>query len=104
MVRKMDAKSAYLQGDAITRELYLRLPVGRIPGVDLPPTRAKIPIHGTGDATRKWKKVSKCLSENDWVASTIEPALFYLWHGKGLVGMCTMHVDDLLCAGERAHD
>ncbi len=36
VVRKMDAKNAYLQGDAITRELYLRPPAGGIPGLNLP--------------------------------------------------------------------
>ena len=35
IIRKMDAKNAYLQGDAITRELYLRPPAGGIPGVEM---------------------------------------------------------------------
>ncbi len=82
MLRKMDAKNADLQGDAITRELYLRPPVGGIPGVDLPPgsmLRAKVPIYRTGDAARVWrKKVSKSLADSGWTASAIDPALFYL--------------------------
>ena len=33
-------------------------------------------------------------------SEALEPALFYLWDKEKLVGMCTTHVDDLLCAGE----
>ncbi len=32
-MRKMDAKNAHLQGDEITRGLYLMPPAGGIPGV-----------------------------------------------------------------------
>ena len=62
VIRKMDAKNAYLQGDSTTRELYLRPPAGRILGVDMKPgslMKAKAPIYGTGDAARGWwKKIS----------------------------------------------
>jgi hypothetical protein len=99
---KMDAKNAYLQGDAITRELYLRPPAGGIPGVDLKPgSLMKVPIYGTGDAARGWcKKISQSLKDSKWRASALEPALLYLWDCAELVGMCTTHVDDLLRAGE----
>ncbi len=53
----MDAKNAYLQGDAITRELYLRPPAGGIPDLNSPTgslMKAKVPIYGTGDAARGW--------------------------------------------------
>ena len=63
--------------------------------------KAKVPIYGTGDAVRGWwKKISGSLEDSQWRASALEPALFYLWDGKKLVGMCTTHSDDLLCAGE----
>ncbi len=106
-LRKLDVKSAYLQGDAITRELYLRPPQDVLPGVDLPPgslLRARVPIYGTGDAAHGWwKKISRRLDSSGRRASALVPALSYLWHGEKLVGMCTAHVDDLLCAGEGPH-
>ena len=40
------------------------------------------------------------LLECEWKQSSLEPVLFYLWHDRVLVGMCTTHVDDLLITGE----
>ncbi|CAK0836068.1 unnamed protein product [Prorocentrum cordatum] len=65
VVRNMDAKSAYLQGDVIDRELYLRPPSGGMFGVSLPEgslLRANVPIYGSGDAARGWWKKDEVLN------------------------------------------
>ena len=107
-VRKLDAKTAFLQGDEISRELYLRPPAGGIPGVKLPSgcsLKAKVPIYGAGDAARGWwKKIARSLVAVGWKPSSIEAATFYLWSkGKELVGVCSTHVDDVLTAGSGAY-
>ena len=110
-LRKKDARNAYLQGDHIERELYMRLPAGGIPGA-APGSllRARVPIYGTGDAARGfWLKVRKTLLQCGWVQSQLEPALFLFWDGrtgkKVLTGMAVTHVDDILHCGEgTAHE
>ena len=102
-LEKLDAKNAFLQGDALERDLYLRLPQGGLPGV--PPgsvLKANVPIYGTGDAARGfWLKMLKVMAASSWTQSALEPALFYLWAPDGqLVGMAVTHVDDVLLCGE----
>ncbi len=66
--------------------------------------RAKVPIYNTGEGARGWwKNVSRCLRSSGLRVSVREPSLFYLRDGEGLVGMCTVHVDDILCAGGGKH-
>ena len=105
-LEKLDAKNAYLQGDAIERDLYLRLPQGGLPGV-APGSllKANVPIYGTGDAARGfWLKMQKVFAASGWTPSALEPALFYLWDPEGrLVGMAVTHVDDVLLCGEGEH-
>ena len=80
-LHKLDAKNAYLQGDAIERELYKRQPAGGIPGLpDGALLKARVSIYGTGNAARRWwKRALKCLLGAGWGQSQLEPALFLLW-------------------------
>ncbi len=62
--------------------------------------RAKVPIYGSGDAaTRLVEEDFTEPGEQQVESRALEPAMFYLWDGATLVGMCTTHVDDLLVAG-----
>ena len=93
-------KTAFLQGEFLKRDVYLK-----------PPPEAHCDnkqiwklnkcVYGLTDASLMWfKRVKKFIDENDWTSSITNPALF-MWHHHNdkLIGVMTVHVDDFLCAG-----
>ena len=95
----LDIKTAFLQGEKIDRDVYLR-----------PPKEAKCDpgivwklhkcVYGLPDASLKWyEKVRKSMEGLNGKMSVLDNALF-MWHKNGvLIGMIAVHVDDFLCAG-----
>ena len=95
----LDIKTAFLQGEKIDRDVYLR-----------PPKEAKCDpgivwklhkcVYGLPDASLKWyEKVRKSMEALNGKMSVLDNALF-MWHKNGvLIGMVAVHVEDFLCAG-----
>ena len=99
---KLDATSAYLQGDDVDRMLVLRPPSPLPPGV-LPGSLFVChgAIYGTKDAGRKWwSKLRRTLRGNSWQESRLERAFFLLFDGDILVGLIGTYVDDLFATGD----
>ena len=95
--RSVDVKAAYLQGDEIKRDIFVRPPGefddGRI-------WRLKKTIYGLCDAAQAWyKKVKKELISLGVKVSPLDCSLFY-WHvNKELQGIICVYVDDFLYCG-----
>ena len=102
-INSIDIKTAFLQGERIQREVFLK-----------PPKEANAPgkiwklnkcVYGLADASLMWyERVKKTLLECGGKVSDIDPAIFY-WHDKnGLAGILAVHVDDFLWAGSKAFE
>ena len=98
---KLDATSAYLQGDDVDRMLVLRPPSPLPPGVE----QGSLfichgAIYGTKDAGGKWwSKLRRTLRDNSWQESRLERAFFLLFENGKLVGLVGTYVDDLFATG-----
>ena len=94
----IDVKTAYLQGEQIRRNVYVK-----------PPTEAKTrrlwrlkkTIYGLKDAARAWyDSVTRIMEELGGKRSRLEPTLF-VWRGEDLelIGVMVIHVDDFCYGG-----
>ena len=96
----IDVKAAYLQGDPIEREVFLRPP----PEFD----NGKLwklhkTVYGLKDAARHWYlRVKEELKNLGMKISSLDPALFSLHLGKELIGVICLYVDDILWAGNES--
>ena len=98
-LQTLDFTSAFLQGDSINREVFLKLPPDV--GSENEVWRLKRCIYGLNDAPRSWyEKVYKVLNELKGVRSIYDNALF-MWHddNMNLIGVLVMHVDDFELTG-----
>ena len=96
-INSVDVKSAYLQGDPINREIFLRPPPDYNDGKLW---RLNKTVYGLCDAARAWytRVKSELLGLNVSVCS-YDPSLFY-WHSNGkLSGIICVYVDDFFWAG-----
>ena len=99
-VKSFDISAAFLQGEEIERQVYLR-----------PPPEANCDglwslnktVYGLGDASRKfYLKARKELLKLHCEMSSIDPAVFY-WRKNGIVeGVFVTHVDDFFYGGTDA--
>ena len=98
-LKSIDIKTAFLQGEFLKRDVYLK-----------PPPEAHCDnnqiwklnkcVYGLTDASLMWfKRVKKFVDENNGMSSITDPALFIWHHNDKLFGVMTVHVDDFLCAG-----
>ena len=95
----VDVKSAYLQGDKINREVFLRPPPefnnGKL-------WRLKKTVYGLSDAARAWyDRLMKELKSLKVTMCGVEPSLYFWHHNKKLEGMLAIYVDDFLWAGTK---
>ena len=101
-IEMIDIKSAFLQGEDIDREIFVK-----------PPTEAKVAknlvwklrkvVYGLNDASRNWYfTIRETLLQLGCVQSSIDKALF-MWRDSSnqLAGMFILHVDDFLYAGSQ---
>lgn len=98
-VQSIDITAAFLQGDEIEREIYLR-PPRDVCSKDVV-WKLKRCIYGLNDAPRSWyNKVCDVLLELGATKSSYDNALF-LWHNDegDLIGILTSHVDDFAFCG-----
>lgn len=98
----LDVKAAYLQGNLIERDLYLRPPpeffVGRL-------WKLKKTVYGLCDAARAWyMRVKNELLMLGASVSSLDSAIFY-WKNQGcLRGLICVYVDDFLWAGDKSFE
>ena len=98
----LDVQSAFLQGEELTREIYLR-----------PPAEAhtdklwllRKPVYGLKIASRKWyNKICGELLQLGVQKSKFDPALFYWYNNDVLEGVLGGHVDDFFWVGTDAFE
>ena len=95
-IHSLDITSAFLQGNSIEREVYLKPPSEA--GTDGRVWRLKHCIYGLNDAPRAWyDRVRKELLDLDGKTSSFDEAMF-LWHDDEcrLIGLVVTHVDDFV--------
>ncbi|CAC5421995.1 unnamed protein product [Mytilus coruscus] len=92
-MNSVDIKTAFLQGEKMQREVYLRPPKevkanGKV-------CRLNKCVYGLADASLKcYEKIKTTLLDCEGTVSKIDSAVFY-WHDeKGLTGVLAVHVDD----------
>ncbi|CAG2208260.1 unnamed protein product [Mytilus edulis] len=94
-INSVDIKTAFLQGEKMQREVYLRPPkevkaTGKV-------WRLNKCVYGLVDASLKWyEKVKATLLDCGGTVSKIDSAVFYWYNEKGLTGVLAVHVDDFL--------
>ena len=101
-IEMIDIKSAFLQGDDIAREVYVRPPKEANVDENLVWKLRKV-VYGLNDASRNWYfTIRETLLELGCIQSSIDKALF-MWRDSDnqLAGMFILHVDDFLYAGSR---
>ena len=95
----LDVKTAYLQGDKMVREVYVK-----------PPKEAKTKnlwklkktIYGLKDAARAWyDRVVAVFKEIGGERSSLEPTLFVWKREEELIGLICIHVDDFILGGNQ---
>ena len=100
MLETTDIKSAFLQGDTIERDVFVK-----------PPREAKLEkghlwklekcLYGLRDASRKWYcRIKTALLKLGFEISKLDPAVFYYRNkNKEIIGLVGVHVDDFLHCG-----
>ena len=98
-IHSMDIKTAFLQGENMERNVYIK-----------PPKEAKCNdkiwrlnkcVYGLTDASLSWyKRVKSVLTECGGVMSKVDPSVFYWTDSTGEVcGILACHVDDFIWGG-----
>ena len=99
-----DIKTAFLSGDPSERQLYFRPPPEIKRWMDLTDEdlfRLEKAAYGLAEAPRAWfLRLSRELAQQGLKVSQLDRCLFSLRNSKNeLVGVCGVHVDDLLGGG-----
>ena len=94
----LDVKAAFLQGETIKRDIWLKPPKefynGKI-------WKLKKTVYGLNDAARAWYfSVMNILLKLNMTICKYDPALFYWHNGGNLSGIICVHVDDFLWGGD----
>lgn len=107
-----DIKTAFLSGDASNRELYFKPPKEiqewmKLSSEDV--YRLEKAAYGLAEAPRAWfLRLSREMSEAGLTRSNLDPCLFTLTKKVGnqtkLLGICGVHVDDIIGGGEPQMD
>ena len=97
-IGSIDFASAFLQGDPIDREVFVRPPSDVCS-----PDRVwllKRCIYGLNDAPRAWyNRIHKELLKTGGIRSKIDSAMYMWYENNKLIGHLVCHVDDLIFAG-----
>ena len=98
-IRSIDIKTAYLQGDKIEREVFIRPPKDWKTGENQVWKLNKA-VYGLKDAARMWfNKVKKTVTELGGCCTSLEPTLFKFENRGELIGIICSHVDDFCYGG-----
>ena len=99
LIKCSDVRSAFLQSDALQREIFVEPPPERkVPGIVW---KLNKPCYGLNDASRQWfLSFKSTLLSLGMKQSKRESCLFYLQQNGKLHGLLIFHVDDVLSAGD----
>ena len=98
-IQTIDIKSAFLQGDKLTRKVFVKPP--KEANLKNKLWRLKKCLYGLKDASRQWYlRLKKTLLDNSFQRCKYDGALFYLIKDSKLIGLVGVHVDDFLCTGD----
>ena len=103
-IETTDFKSAFLQGSAVDRTIYLKPP--KEAGANGKVWKLKKALYGLKDAGCQWFfRVRTHLLDSGCVQSDLDPGLF-LWKDKlgNVAGVIGLHVDDFLHCGNEEFD
>ena len=96
----MDAKSAFLQGTSMEREVFVKPPKEFQGKFGKTVWRLKKVLYGLKDAPRAWYvRVDQFLKSLGCKSVTAEPALYFFALEDRLEGVIATHVDDFYMAG-----
>ena len=97
-IHSLDISAAFLQGDPLKREVFLKMPKDICDKGKL--WRLKRCIYGLNDAPRSWyERVKKEFLNLGAIMSVYDPALFFWYKNNRLIGVLTSHVDDFAYCG-----
>ena len=93
----LDIKTAYLQGDEIKRDVWLKPPKefnnGKV-------WKLNKTVYGLNDAARAWYlTLKRILIDLGLIVCKLDPALIFWFINDSLHGIICIHVDDLIWAG-----
>ena len=104
IIKSTDIKSAFLQGQPIERDVYLKPPKeactesGHI-------WKLRRCLYGLNDAARQfYVTLASELIKLGGIKSKLDPSLFSFSSEKGLIGVLVSHIDDFLHAGDKSFD
>ena len=96
-VNSIDVKAAYLQGNAINRDVYLKPPPEYFTGKFW---KLKKTVYGLCDAGRAWyMRVNSELQSLSLKRCSLDPSLFLWYNNDCLSGIICLYVDDFLWTG-----
>lgn len=97
-LHSMDIKTAFLQGDTMDRDVYVKPPKeANVQGV----WHLKKCVYGLKDASLQWyRRVKTVLLETGGIMSKVDSAVFYWKDDSGnVIGILACHVDDFIWGG-----
>lgn len=101
MITTTDIKSAFLQGQELTRDVFIKPP--KEASVDGKLWRLKRCLYGLNDAARQFfLSVSSELKKLKCTQSRLDPSVYYNFSDRKLSGILLSHVDDFLHAGDKS--
>ena len=103
-----DIKTAFLSGDPSQRDIYFRPPPEIKEWMQLSQDdlfRLEKAAYGLAEAPRAWfLRLSREMSSVGLSVSQLDPCLYTLKKNKKLVGVCGVHVDDIIGGGTKEMD
>ena len=100
IIHSLDVKTAFLQGIATKRNVFLLPPPEEATSKPGKLWRVNKCVYGLGDASVQWYlKVKQVLKLVAATVSKWDPALFYVHEEDILIGLIVVHVDDFLWSG-----
>ena len=103
-----DIKTAFLSGDPATRDIYFKPPKEIKQWMNLDDTdlmRLEKAAYGLAEAPRAWfMRLSRELAAAGLQVSKLDPCLYVLRKDGKLLGVCGVHVDDLIGGGTSEMD
>lgn len=96
--KTIDIKAAFLQGNNITRDVFLKPPKEASDNNKL--WKLKKAVYGLNDAARQWFLSVKTVFDSlGCVQSKHDPALFSYYRDNTIIGILMLHVDDFIFIG-----
>ena len=103
-----DIKTAFLSGDPSSRDIFFKPPKEIKQWMNLSEDdlfRLEKAAYGLAEAPRAWfLRLSRELKAAGLSMSQLDPCLYCLRKGSKLIGVCGVHVDDLIGGGEPEMD